>query len=287
MKFKRIISAIAVLLALTTVGCGTGTNNNGNKSGSQTSALPTIKITVADNKKTLEIDDTVQLTADIEGVTWESSSTAVATVSGEGLVTAIGAGTAKISAKKEGYKAGEVSVTVNKPTDPLWKPLPRTWTDGTPAQNSANKEYVPLTDTAAGKVGVKISIQNYEVATGATSTSSLSSDGKIGPVNDHDAALAWKITAPKAGDYQLVMTGKCKTDAADYTLSERAFAITLNGQAVDVAATERVAVTPESAAFVAAPRMTLTGTAEDIITVSCSDYRIQFDVNSFLVFQEI
>ena len=287
MKFKRIISAIAVLLALTTVGCGTGTNNNGNKSGSQTSALPTIKITVADNKKTLEIDDTVQLTADIEGVTWESSSTAVATVSGEGLVTAIGAGTAKISAKKEGYKAGEVSVTVNKPTDPLWKPLPRTWTDGTPAQNSANKEYIPLTDTAAGKVGVKISIQNYEVATGATSTSSLSSDGKIGPVNDHDAALAWKITAPKAGDYQLVMTGKCKTDAADYTLSERAFAITLNGQAVDVAATERVAVTPESAAFVAAPRMTLTGTAEDIITVSCSDYRIQFDVNSFLVFQEI
>ena len=287
MKFKRIISAIAVLLALTTVGCGTGTNNNGNKSGSQTSALPTIKITVADNKKTLEIDDTVQLTADIAGVTWESSSAAVATVSGEGLVTAIGAGTAKISAKKEGYKAGEVSITVNKPTDPLWKPLPRTWTDGTPAQNSANKEYIPLTDTAAGKVGVKISIQNYEVATGATSTSSLSSDGKIGPVNDHDAALAWKITAPKAGDYQLVMTGKCKTDAADYTLSERAFAITLNGQAVDVAATERVAVTPESAAFVAAPRMTLTGTAEDVITVSCSDYRIQFDVNSFLVFQEI
>lgn len=287
MKFKRIISAIAVLLALTTVGCGTGTNNNGNKSGSQTSALPTIKITVADNKKTLEIDDTVQLTADIAGVTWESSSAAVATVSGEGLVTAIGAGTAKISAKREGYKAGEVSITVNKPMDPLWKPLPRTWTDGTPAQNSANKEYIPLTDTAAGKVGVKISIQNYEVATGATSTSSLSSDGKIGPVNDHDAALAWKITAPKAGDYQLVMTGKCKTDAADYTLSERAFAITLNGQAVDVAATERVAVTPESAAFVAAPRMTLTGTAEDVITVSCSDYRIQFDVNSFLVFQEI
>lgn len=287
MKFKRIISAIAVLLALTTVGCGTGTNNNGNKSGSQTSALPTIKITVADNKKTLEIDDTVQLTADIAGVTWESSSAAVATVSGEGLVTAIGAGTAKISAKREGYKAGEVSITVNKPMDPLWKPLPRTWTDGTPAQNSANKEYIPLTDTAAGKVGVKISIQNYEVATGATSTSSLSSDGKIGPVNDHDAALAWKIVAPKAGDYQLVMTGKCKTDAADYTLSERAFAITLNGQAVDVAATERVAVTPESAAFVAAPRMTLTGTAEDVITVSCSDYRIQFDVNSFLVFQEI
>ena len=287
MKFKRIISAIAVLLALTTVGCGTGTNNNGNKSGSQTSALPTIKITVADNKKTLEIDDTVQLTADIAGVTWESSSAAVATVSGEGLVTAIGAGTAKISAKRKGYKAGEVSITVNKPMDPLWKPLPRTWTDGTPAQNSANKEYIPLTDTAAGKVGVKISIQNYEVATGATSTSSLSSDGKIGPVNDHDAALAWKITAPKAGDYQLVMTGKCKTDAADYTLSERAFAITLNGQAVDVAAAERVAVTPESAAFVAAPRMTLTGTTEDVITVSCSDYRIQFDVNSFLVFQEI
>ena len=171
--------------------------------------------------------------------------------------------------------------------DPLWTPLARTYTEGTPAQNSANKEYIPLTDATANKVGVKINIQNYEVAEGATESSNLSSDGKIGPVNDHAAALAWKIKAPKAGDYQLVMYGKCKTDAADYTLAQRAFGVTLNGAEVDVAAEDRIAVTTETAAFVAAPRMTLRGTEEDVITVTCTDYRIQFDVTSFLLFQEI
>ena len=293
MKMKKGLGALVILLALTAVACNStpASSGNGQKSSNQvssTSALPAIKVTAADNKKTLEVDETVKLTADVEGVTWESSAPAVATVDGEGLVTAVGAGTAKISAKKDGYKAGEISITVNKPANPLWTPLPRTYTDGEPAQNSAGKEYIPLNDATANKVGVKIAIKNYEVAEGATATSSLSSDGKIGPVNDHDAALAWKIKAPKAGDYQLVMVGKCKTDAADYTLAERAFGVKLNGAEVNVDAEERIAVTTESAPFVAAPTIALSGPeTEDVIAITCTDYRIQFDTSSFLLFQEI
>lgn len=294
MKFKKCLGALAILLALTTVACNGGgqPSESGNKPTSSaqqsTSALPAIKVTAADNKKTLEVDETVQLTADVEGVTWESSAVAVATVDDKGLVTAVGAGSAKISAKKDGYKAGEISITVNKPANPLWTPLPRTYTDGEPAQNSAGKEYIPLNDATANKVGVKIAIKNYEVAEGATATSSLSSDGKIGPVNDHEAALAWKIKAPKAGNYQLVMVGKCKTDAADYTLAERAFGVKLNGAEVNVDAEERIAVTTEAAPFVAAPTIALSGPeTEDVIAITCTDYRIQFDTSSFLLFQEI
>ena len=136
--------------------------------------------------------------------------------------------------------------------------------------------------------GVKIAIKNYEVAEGATATSSLSSDGKIGPVNDHEAALAWKIKAPKAGNYQLVMVGKCKSDAAEYTLAERAFGVKLNGAEVNVDAEERIAVTTEAAPFVAAPTIALSGPeTEDVIAITCTDYRIQFDTSSFLLFQEI
>jgi hypothetical protein len=294
MKFKKCLGALAVLLALTTVACNGGgqPSESGNKPTSSTqqstSALPAIKVTAADNKKTLEVDETVQLTADVEGVTWESSAAAVATVDDKGLVTAVGAGTAKITAKKDGYKEGSVSITVNKPANPLWTPLPRTYTDGEPAQNSAGKEYIPLNDATANKVGVKIAIKNYEVAEGATATSSLSSDGKIGPVNDHDAALAWKIKAPKAGNYQLVMVGKCKSDAAEYTLAERAFGVKLNGAEVNVDAEERIAVTTEAAPFVAAPTIALSGPeTEDVIAITCTDYRIQFDTSSFLLFQEI
>ena len=294
MNFKKGLGALAIFLALTAVACNGAPASSGNtpnsskNPASSSSALPAIKVTAADNKKTLEVDETVQLTADVEGVTWESSAVAVATVDNKGLVTAVGAGSAKISAKKDGYKAGEISITVNKPANPLWTPLPRTYTDGEPAQNSAGKEYIPLNDATANKVGVKIAIKNYEVAEGATATSSLSSDGKIGPVNDHEAALAWKIKAPKAGNYQLVMVGKCKTDAADYTLAERAFGVKLNGAEVDVDAEERIAVTTESAPFVAAPTIALSGPeTEDVIAITCTDYRIQFDTSSFLLFQEI
>ena len=294
MKMKKGLGALAILLALSMVACNNNapaSSGNTPKSSnpvSTTSALPSINVTAADNKKTLEVDETVKLTASVEGVTWESSAPAVATVDGEGLVTAVAAGTAKITAKKDGYKDGSVSITVNKPANPLWTPLPRNYTDGEPAQNSAGKEYIPLNDATANKVGVKIAIKNYEVAEGATANSSLSSDGKIGPVNDHEAALAWKIKAPKAGNYQLVMVGKCKTDAADYTLAERAFGVKLNGAEVDVEASERVAVTPEAAPFVAAPTIALSGPeTEDVIAITCTDYRIQFDTSSFLLFQEI
>ena len=290
MKFKKCLGALAVLLALTTVACNGGGQPSKPTSSAQqsTSALPAIKVTAADDKKTLEVDETVQLTSDVEGVTWETSAAAVATVDDKGLVTAVAAGTAKITAKKDGYKEGSISITVNKPANPLWTPLPRTYTDGEPAQNSAGKEYIPLNDATANKVGVKIAIQNYEVAEGATATSSLSSDGKIGPVNDHEAALAWKIKAPKAGNYQLVMVGKCKSDAAEYTLAERAFGVKLNGAEVNVDAEERIAVTTEAAPFVAAPTIALSGPeTEDVIAITCTDYRIQFDTSSFLLFQEI
>ena len=290
MKMKKGLGALAILLALTTVACNGGGQPSKPTSSAQqsTSALPAIKVTAADDKKTLEVDETVQLTSDVEGVTWESSAAAVATVDDKGLVTAVAAGTAKITAKKDGYKEGSISITVNKPANPLWTPLPRTYTDGEPAQNSAGKEYIPLNDATANKVGVKIAIKNYEVAEGATATSSLSSDGKIGPVNDHEAALAWKIKAPKAGNYQLVMVGKCKSDAAEYTLAERAFGVKLNGAEVNVDAEERIAVTTEAAPFVAAPTIALSGPeTEDVIAITCTDYRIQFDTSSFLLFQEI
>jgi len=235
MNFKKGLSALALLLALTVVGC----NNNKESKPAASSAPASV----------------------------QKSSTAPS------------------SAKASSSVAPSSQAPAE---DPLWTPLVRNYTDGTPAQNSANKEYIPLTDATANKVGVKIAIANWEVAEGATATSTLSSDGKIGPVNDHEAALAWKIKAPKAGDYQLVMYGKCKADAADYTLAGRAFGVTLNGEEVDVAADDRIAVTTETAAFVAAPRMTLRGPEqEDVVTVTCTDYRIQFDTASFLLFQEI
>ena len=75
--------------------------------------LVKINVTAAGNKTTLELDETVQLSADQQDVTWESSDAAVASVTG-GLVTALKAGSATITAKKDGFTSGTIKITVNR-----------------------------------------------------------------------------------------------------------------------------------------------------------------------------
>ena len=65
-------------------------------------------------QKTLDLNGTVQLTASVDGVTWESSDTAVATVA-NGLVTAVGYGDVTITAKKDGYTNGSIGISVPRP----------------------------------------------------------------------------------------------------------------------------------------------------------------------------
>lgn len=201
--------------------------------------------------------------------------------------------TSSISSKKSSSKSSsskKSSSSTSKepssvaPANPFLTVLERNWTEGTPATNSDGKEYIPLTDATLNKVGVKISIKNYTVEDDAVEGTELGSDGKIAPVNEHSAILTYKITAPKAGEYQLVMRGKCSSSATERTLSERHFTVTLNGEAVDVVS-DRVSLTTDTADFVGAPTVNLTG-QEDTIKITCPDYRIVFDVNSFLIFSE-
>ena len=105
---------------VTSVGVGSTTisaTKEGYKGGTITINvdLEKINVTAADNKTTLVMEQTVQLTADKEGVTWESSDAQVATVSTSGLVTAVRPGTATISAKKSGFNDGKIQITVTRP----------------------------------------------------------------------------------------------------------------------------------------------------------------------------
>ena len=172
-----------------------------------------------------------------------------------------------------GQGSGEVQVLVRN-----WDPNPTSKT------NSDGKEFFQLTDTSNKVVGVKIAITNYTVESDASSSTALGSDGKIGPVNDKSAILTYKITAPKMGAYQMIMRGKSSSSGAEKTLSERNFTVKLNGQTVDIQ-NSRIAVTTTNGDFVAAPTINLTGN-EDIIKITCSDYRIVFDTSSFIIFAE-
>lgn len=121
------------------------------------------RVTVAPSTSTRDVGQTVQLTATatdkkgnvLSGISfvWSSSAPSIATVNSSGLVTAVGAGTATISANGDG-KTGTASVTVNAPPPP-----PGTQTivaAGDIAQCSSNNDEATalLVDNIPGTVAV-------------------------------------------------------------------------------------------------------------------------------------
>ena len=292
MKIKKICGAFALLLALTTVACGGGNNGSSAAAGTSkaagassapaaTSQQPSITVTAAEGKTEVYGGDTLQLTPSVTGVTWESSDTNVATVDANGLVTGVAKGDVTITAKKDGYSNGSIELKV---LNPFLKVIPHTWTDGTPATNSDNKEYIPLTDTAANKVGVKISIQNYTIDAEADSKTAFNEKGQIDPSGSTTARLTYKVVAPKAGVYQFVMRGKSKDDALERKFTNRGLTVKINGESADIEG-DRQPLTTADTDFVFAPSVNLTG-EEDTIVITACYYRVQFDVASYLIFAE-
>ena len=122
MKGKKLIlplTALSLMLSMGLAACGPKNNTDGGESKpaqSSQQAQEKIAITAEGNKKNLILGETVQLSASVDGVTWESNKPEVATVSAAGLVTSVGAGSATITAKKDGYKDGTISIKVDLET---------------------------------------------------------------------------------------------------------------------------------------------------------------------------
>ena len=115
------VMAVGLLLSMGLSACNQPANNGGGdkSTNSQQSTQSTpqkekITVTAAGDKKQLQLNETVQLTASVEGVTWETSDATIATVN-NGLVTAVGYGEVTITAKKEGYNNGTIVITVQRP----------------------------------------------------------------------------------------------------------------------------------------------------------------------------
>ena len=101
------------------VACQNGQGGEQSKSEPTTSAVPTketIKVTDPDNKtaSALEVEKTLQLKANVDGVAWKSADEKIATVDNTGKVTAVAPGEVKIKATKEGYYDGSYTLTVKR-----------------------------------------------------------------------------------------------------------------------------------------------------------------------------
>ena len=116
-KFLLPIFTIAAILSLGLAACNGGNEGGGqeNPSSQQGESGKQEKITIsaAGDKKNLILGETVQLTASVDGVTWASKNPEIATVDANGLVTSVAVGSASITASKEGYKDGSITIKVD------------------------------------------------------------------------------------------------------------------------------------------------------------------------------
>jgi len=132
------VVSVSVLGRVRALGAGTAQvrASFGGRSGVATVTVrPQVAtVTIAPTSATVTVGGTQQLTAttrDASGnvltgrtVTWTSSNTGVATVSTTGLVTAVAAGSATISATSEG-RSGTAAITVPVPVDSETRAPPR------------------------------------------------------------------------------------------------------------------------------------------------------------------
>ena len=122
MKNKKIFLPLLTvsLLAFLGLSACNGSNNENSQKSDETSISSeveeevAIKVTAEGDKKDLVVGETVRLHADQEGVSWSTRNEDIVSVSDTGLVTALAAGSARVTARKDGFASGSITLTVQK-----------------------------------------------------------------------------------------------------------------------------------------------------------------------------
>ena len=161
MKKKFVLPLAALSLMVGLAGCQReGDVSDTNGSGTSTAASSKqeqVKITSPDGKTSASvvIGNTIQLTADKEGVTWSSSNESIATVA-NGLVTTKALGSVKITAKKEGFKDGSFNITVTRPEPTAkidWKDAEHYSVDGSYTRSNRGPGDTPVYSKSQAEIG--------------------------------------------------------------------------------------------------------------------------------------
>src|SRR3989441_622327 len=173
------------------VGSATITATSEGQSGTAVvtvSNVPVASVTVTPASASVQQGATVQLTAtprDANGtalsgrvVTWGSNNTAVATVSGSGLVSGAGAGSATITATSEG-QSGTAAISVTAPTGQLAIGDSVQATTSTWVRNLAQPPADPATGTPPSVIGTQPAGARGVVDSGPVLNTTPGGDGAI------------------------------------------------------------------------------------------------------------
>ena len=129
-KNKALLPVLAgvLLISLGLGACNSKPATSGQQGGSDASnpqasepVEAKINITAEGGKKEIIVGETLQLHADVDGVEWSTKSEGIISVDSKGLVTALGAGAGRVTARKDGYANGTYTITVNKAPEKQWQ----------------------------------------------------------------------------------------------------------------------------------------------------------------------
>jgi uncharacterized protein YjdB len=179
------------LVTAVATGAATITATSEGQSGTalvRVSNVPVASVTVTPSSANVQQGATVQLTAtprDANGtalpgrvVTWASTNTAVATVSGSGLVSGAGAGSATITATSEG-QSGTAAISVTAPTGQLAIGDSVQTTGSTWVRNIAQPPADPATGTPPSVIGTQPAGARGVVDSGPVLNTTPGGDGAI------------------------------------------------------------------------------------------------------------
>lgn len=104
MKRKVFLSAAFLIATLTIASCDTGVSQSDTPSSEEAVAIEGIAISSANDVRSIQVEQTLQLTAKVyptnavQNVTWSTSDSSIATVDSNGVVTGVAAGNVNIIA---------------------------------------------------------------------------------------------------------------------------------------------------------------------------------------------
>ena len=241
MKKKFVLPLAALSLMVGLAGCDKGgpvtpdasgsAGASTSKSTAASSKIEQIKVTNAEGKTSASVvvGNTIQLTADKDGVTWSSSNESIATVA-NGLVTTKALGSVKITAKKEGFKDGSFNITVTRPEPTAkidWKDADHYSVDGSYTRSNRGPGDTPVYSKSQADGGECIGYQgtgDKETLT-FTSTAAVAAEitSSMGSNNTTDLSTVFKMTF---NGTEINLAGKTYTSddsSGNYSFTEVSF----------------------------------------------------------------
>ena len=137
---------------------------------------PVRTITLTPSATTLKVGETVTLTSNVDGVAYSSSDSKIASVSADGVVTGVGAGSVTITAKKDGCTDGTIALTVTSDSggdDSKSQVVKLKGISANDDKNGVHVIYFENGKTSADVESIRIDAENVQVTGWSGSTIAL------------------------------------------------------------------------------------------------------------------